>query len=457
MTPPTRPARIEVMHERMAEIERAVNLFRDGLAQTNNLDHQAFFAPLLDRIGLIVENERQGIIVAVADDLSIARSALRRLRIPDIDPDLDVTTPSILWLRGERGNLIEALDNALDAAKGLNLEPRLADMDEIQIERCSISGMLVRLDERLRAVQSAVEALQERADVADAEGVLEVSQRKLVNAHLASLTVEVRAARFETSAGSDAGTPLTTDLTALARAVEAMHDIADDLQETVRGLGQWVGASVRTAGIAVAQAAIRSWRGMKALVWSTRRAIARDSIGKGWRTKVPHGAFNQPLPAANYNRIYELIRSVDRFPANGRVILSAMLTDDNANQLLRYRRPPNINEIIEACTLLDLAVVDGDVFYLTSRGKQFAQASSDIRISLFTDLIITRVPLIAFITHELTARGGAPISVRLLRDHLNQEMPPTVARQTFQIARSWGKRAGLFSIDELSIRPVDRS
>jgi hypothetical protein len=276
MIMPTRPERIEVMHERMSEIQRAVALFREGLAQSNNIDHQAFFAPLLDRIAMIVKNERQGIMIAVADDLSIARNALRRLGMPDIDPDLGETTPSILRLRGERGNLLEALDNALDAAKGLNLEPRLADMDEILIQRRGIFNMLMRLDERLRAVQKAVKTLQEEADIADAEGVLGVSQRGLVDTHLQALKVEVRAARFETRVGGDVGTPSTTNLTALARAVEAMRDIADDLQETVRGLGQWVGTIVKDAGVAVATAATRSWRGMRALVWSARRMPTRD-------------------------------------------------------------------------------------------------------------------------------------------------------------------------------------
>src|SRR5262249_2930554 len=108
-----RAERIALMRERVAEIGRAVGVFREGLRQTNAEHHQAFFGPVLDRIGLIVVNERHGVTTALADDLANARSALRRLPLPDLDPDLDEPTPSLWRLRGDRGNLVEALDNAL--------------------------------------------------------------------------------------------------------------------------------------------------------------------------------------------------------------------------------------------------------------------------------------------------------------------------------------------------------
>lgn len=255
--------RIRGVRARMQEIERGVDSFRDALRESNDPDHQAIFPQLLDRIDAIVRNERDGITTALADDLAGARSALRRLPVSDIDPDLETPTRARKLLRGERGNLVEALDNALEAVKGIGLEPAHPEFGELQIERHAYAGELIRLDERLRAVQERLDELRG----AEGEG------RDVVDPHARALDVEIRTARFETRVSSEPGGALRTDLAALARAVEAMRDIAADLRETVDGLGGLVADSVRSAGRAVGRAAERSWQGMRTVVSIVKRRL----------------------------------------------------------------------------------------------------------------------------------------------------------------------------------------
>jgi tetratricopeptide (TPR) repeat protein len=294
------PERIAAMRERMAEIGRAVSGFRDALRESNDERHQAFFAPVLDRVALIVANEQAGATIHIADDLSAARSAVRRLGLPDIDPVLNEPTPALKRLRGERGNLVEALDNALDAAQALGHAPALTEIGELRVQRNAFSDVLIRLDERLRVVQDAVADLRTasvNADTAPSGGT--VSQTGLVNIHIQTLTVEVSAARFETRIGDAPGIPDQTDLASLARSIEALRDIAGDLKETVEGLGPLVVAGVRVAGGVVARAADRSWRGMQTVVSVVRRRLAgsrrRTEAAQAGRT-IADAGLDQDIP-----------------------------------------------------------------------------------------------------------------------------------------------------------------
>jgi hypothetical protein len=299
----------------MAEIGRAVHDFRTALRESNDEQHQAFFAPVLDRIELIVANERDGIAAHLADDLSAARSAIRRLRLPDIDPDLDEPTPALKILRGERGNLVEALDNALDTVKVLGMEP--IQGGELKVQRSAFAEQLIRLDERLRVVQDALTDLRTAAVTADTcSGNRGVSQTGLVKPHLQSLTVEVNAARFETRVGNLPGVPEEADLAALARSTEVMWDLARDLKETVDGLSDWVAAGVKLAGGAVAKAAERSWRGMRTVTSVARRRLAdprRQPIpeASALMQAPPHGEPKQDASSRpsdfNIDTVYTMI------------------------------------------------------------------------------------------------------------------------------------------------------
>ena len=268
MTALPRPERLRAARDRMEEIDRAVAGFRDALRESNHPELQAFFVPLLDRVATIVANERDGITTTLADDLFLARSALRRMPISDLDPDLEAPTRSRKIVRGERANLVESLDNALDAVRLVGLKPRESDIDDLYVYRASHIAQLIRLDERLHVVQERVQDLRVAAIEA---GVVEGrDQQQMVAAHARALDVGIKAARFETSADDGIGRSLLTDVAALARAVDAMREIADDLRETVDGLGAWVAIGVRNAGHAIAKAVDRSWRGVRAIVRTAR-------------------------------------------------------------------------------------------------------------------------------------------------------------------------------------------
>jgi Leucine-rich repeat (LRR) protein len=272
----SRPQRISLMKTSMAELGRACALMRGALRESNDERYQAFFSAVIERIEMIVLNERDGITGTLADDLTNVRSAVRRLRIPDIDPDLEAPTLALKSLRSERGNLIESIDNALDAAAALRLHPRSSEFGGIYIERQEIAEQLIRLDERLRVVQDAVVDLRGAATAADAKTEAQpISQSGLINVHVKTLQVEVSAARFETQVGSNTAIPPISDISALTRSIEAMNEIAGDLRQAVEGLGEMVAAGVRTAGVVVVKSVERSWQGLKTVVSSVRRKLRR--------------------------------------------------------------------------------------------------------------------------------------------------------------------------------------
>ena len=274
MTEGTRPERIAHMRERMAEIARIVIRFRDGLRETNDERHQSYFAPLLHRLDLIVSNEKEGITVHLADHLVAARTALRRLPLPDIDPELDAPTQALEVLRGHRGNLIEALDNAIEAAGSIDMGPAMAEFGPLSVPRDRFANALIRLDERLRVVQDTVADLAAAAAQADADQTNHaVSQTGLFNMHVKSLRVEVSAARFETRIGDSPEIPELSDLAALSRSVRDMREIASDLRQVVEGLGAWVAARVKPIAGLVVRATERSWHGVKTVVSVVRRRL----------------------------------------------------------------------------------------------------------------------------------------------------------------------------------------
>ena len=291
MSDRTRPERIAEMRARIAEIERAIAFFRDGLRETNDERHQAYFGPLLHRLVLIVANEKDGIAMYLADDLAGARSALRRLPLPDIDPDLGEPTASLDALRGRRGNLIEALDNALEATQALGMAPALTELGQLSVPRDAFANALIRLDERLRVVQDAVVDLASAAAQAST-GKDGVSQSGLINVHVKSLTVEVSAARFETRIGGSPEIPELSDLAVLTRAVTDIRAMTGDLRQIVEGLAAWVTTEVKSAAGTVVRGAERSWRGLKTVVSVVRRRLA----GK------PDRAPRQPPPATDPDR-----------------------------------------------------------------------------------------------------------------------------------------------------------
>ncbi|WP_092960999.1 leucine-rich repeat domain-containing protein [Falsiroseomonas stagni] len=262
------------MRDRLGEIGRASRRFRAALALSNDPAHQRYFKELLDRIDLIIANEAVGATRELGGDLSKARQDLRRLQLPELDPDLEAPTPALTALRGERGNLVEALENGVDAARALGLEPRMSGFGELQVPRAAFESTLVRIDERLRNVEDNVRGLAEAtAKPTTPQTNMAVDQRGLFNLQIASLTVQVGAARLETRTGQDAAIPPESDIAALARTTEAIRDIARDVKATVEGLTGWLTPVVRFVGGLLARSAERPARSVRVLVRAIRRRL----------------------------------------------------------------------------------------------------------------------------------------------------------------------------------------
>ena len=278
----TRPQRIAEIEAAMAELDRACGTMRGALRESNDERHHAFFTPVLDRLIAIIANERDGITLELATDLANIRSAVRRLRLPDIDQDLDGPTPALAALRASRSNLVESIDNALDAAAELRLHPRHSELGGIFVERRDVGEQLIRLDERLRAVQHAVGGLRGAAAAADAApGTGLPSQTALVHVHVRTLTVETSSARFETATGESA--PPKVDMAALTRAVAAMHEMTGDLKQAIEGLSGMMSEVVRAVGMIVVRSVERAWRGLKTVVSAVRRKAGAGGLARGHR------------------------------------------------------------------------------------------------------------------------------------------------------------------------------
>jgi formylglycine-generating enzyme required for sulfatase activity len=236
----------------------------------------AFFPSVLERIRLILENEHEGATGNLAAALVEVRKDIRRHPLPDLDSDLDERTQALFLLRGERGNLIEALENALDACQALAMPLRANPEGGLELPREAVQDNLLRaLDERLRGLDSSVTRLAEAVANADTVAAAaganhSVNQYGLFNLSVRELKVDIAAARFEAKSAADPGAPPTIDLEALARTLEAIRDTARELRELVQTLHAWVTPAVVAAGRIVAAGAERAWGGLKTLVRKVR-------------------------------------------------------------------------------------------------------------------------------------------------------------------------------------------
>jgi hypothetical protein len=297
----TRPEAIAALRERLAEVQRCTDSFGAALPQTNQPGPLAFFPSVLERIRLILENEHEGATGNLAAALVEVRKDIRRHPLPDLDSDLYERTQALFLLRGERGNLIEALENALDACKVLAMPLRASPEGGLELPREAVQDSMLRaLDERLRRLDSAVKTMEEAAAKADTNSAaagtnVSVSQIGLINLSTRELKLDSATARFETKSASDPGAPPTIDLEALARTLEAIRDTARELRALVQSLHAWVAPAVVAAGRIVAAGAERAWRGLKTLV---RRVRSERELSRQAQDTVPEDhskPFRPPL------------------------------------------------------------------------------------------------------------------------------------------------------------------
>jgi formylglycine-generating enzyme required for sulfatase activity len=200
-------------------------------------------------------------------------------------------------LRAERGNLVEALENALDVARDLALPTAPQFLEPLEVPRAAVAAAQIQaLDERLAALDRAVGRMEVAAAPADAAPWNHgVSQSGLINLSIRQLKLGIAGARFETRSAQDGSAPATIDFGALARTVEAIRDTARELRAAVAYLHTWVVPAVADAGRVVAGGAERVWRGLTAMVWVVRRRI-EGSTRAVFPPRTPLAQWREPIP-----------------------------------------------------------------------------------------------------------------------------------------------------------------
>jgi NitT/TauT family transport system ATP-binding protein len=104
-----------------------------------------------------------------------------------------------------------------------------------------------------------------------------------------------------------------------------------------------------------------------------------------------------------------------------------------------------LGEVLQTLRLGDLA--EGDLL-LTDIGKQFAQADTDARKTIFGAALRAHVPLANAIRRTLDERWNHRAAAVRFRDELEDHMSPDYADETLRAVIGWGRYAELFSYDE---------
>jgi NitT/TauT family transport system ATP-binding protein len=159
------------------------------------------------------------------------------------------------------------------------------------------------------------------------------------------------------------------------------------------------------------------------------------------KTAATEAGFATPLHAVGSNKISGIIEALAAPPYNGRADLPE-LADElqmEADELLP------LGEVLQTLRLGDLA--EGDLL-LTDIGKQFAQADTDARKTIFGAALRAHVPLANAIRRTLDERWNHRAAAVRFRDELEDHMSPDYADETLRAVIGWGRYAELFSYDE---------
>ncbi len=113
----------------------------------------------------------------------------------------------------------------------------------------------------------------------------------------------------------------------------------------------------------------------------------------------------------------------------------------------------------EALQLLRFGELEEGDLRLTDAGRQFAEADTDDRKSIFAAALRAQVPLAGAIRRVLDERWNHRAAAVRFRDELEDHMSPDYAAETLSAVIAWGRYAELFSYDEeadqFSLEDVD--
>ncbi|HEY2131658.1 MAG TPA: nitrate/sulfonate/bicarbonate ABC transporter ATP-binding protein [Acetobacteraceae bacterium] len=148
-----------------------------------------------------------------------------------------------------------------------------------------------------------------------------------------------------------------------------------------------------------------------------------------------------PLHAVGTNLLSGLIEALAAPPYNGKADLPALAESlqMEADELLP------LGETLQTLRLGELE--EGDI-RLTEAGRQFAEADTDTRKTIFAAALRAHVPLASAIRRTLDERWNHRASAVRFRDELEDHMSPDYAMETLRAVIQWGRYAELFSYDE---------
>jgi NitT/TauT family transport system ATP-binding protein len=104
--------------------------------------------------------------------------------------------------------------------------------------------------------------------------------------------------------------------------------------------------------------------------------------------------------------------------------------------------------IADTLQLLRLVELEGPQIRLTAAGKRYAESDVDARKQLFSQHLLSYVPLAGHIRRVLDERPGHRAPARRFRDELEDYMSEDYADQTLKALIGWGRYGEAFAYDE---------
>lgn len=149
------------------------------------------------------------------------------------------------------------------------------------------------------------------------------------------------------------------------------------------------------------------------------------------------------LTHVSSNLLAGLLEAVSTAPYNGHADLPAISAD------LRMEAD-ELFPVAESLQMLRFAELAGGDIRLTEAGDQFAKGETDERKRLFSNHLLTYVPLAAHIRRVLDERASHTAPKTRFFDELEDHMAEDAAEETLRTIISWGRYAEAFAYDDQS-------
>jgi NitT/TauT family transport system ATP-binding protein len=171
----------------------------------------------------------------------------------------------------------------------------------------------------------------------------------------------------------------------------------------------------------------------------TQRAEPRPAALDG----IPGTGVGMVLHPISTNVLAGLIEAVAAEPFYGRADLPVL-----ADKL--QMEADELFHIAEALQLLRFGMLSEGDLLLSDAGRAFADLDTDERKKLFSQHLVTYVPIFSLIRRVLDERPSHSAPVARFRNELEDYMSEDYAEQTLNTVVSWARYAELFAYDEMA-------